>query len=312
MNSQLSAAYSVCGGIARREAKNFYYAFLALPAHKRRALNAIYAFMRQADDISDETGVPAIERKAKLQEWIAAWHRALAGEPTDDPVFLAVGDTVRRFDIAPQRLDELVQGVAMDLDIEVSGATQSLVRYQSFDELYRYCYYVASVVGLVCIRIFGYRDARAELLAERTGIAFQLTNIIRDVREDAQMGRVYLPAEDLQRFGIDIAGMTVAPGGTLAGKDNVTVDPARFKPLLRFEADRAREYYRSAHELLPLISADSRSCLRVLVDIYARLLERISERDFDVLSERVALSGWEKTSILLAGIAKGLLGNARA
>lgn len=299
MNTQLSAAYSVCAGIARREAKNFYYAFLALPAPKRRALCAVYAFMRRADDIADDESVAAAERTRVLSEWMARWERAEEGEATDDPIFLALRDTVHRFQIPPARMAELVQGVAMD--------TEGARSYATFDQLYSYCYYVASVVGLVCIRIFGYRDARAEKLAEETGIAFQLTNIIRDVKEDAEVGRTYLPQEDLQRFGIGDR-LAVNQSGELADGSGKAVDSARWKGLLRFEVDRARGYYASARELLPYISADSRPCLRVLVGIYSRLLERVAEHDYDVLTERVRLSGWEKTGIL----AKGLLGFARA
>ena len=307
MNTQLSAAYAVCASIARREAKNFYYGFLALPPAKRRAFFAVYSFMRRADDICDNEGASYVERKQTLDEWLAQWHRVLAGEATDDPVFLALQDAVKRFEIPEERLDELVQGVSMDLEASLRGEAQG-VAYQTFDELYRYCYYVASVVGLVCIRIFGYRDARAEKLAERTGIAFQLTNIIRDVKEDAQMGRVYLPAEDLVRFGFDARGFRLDPKGEIVSADETALDQTRFKELLQFEAQRAREYYQSARELLPYISADSRPSLRVLVGIYSRLLDRIAERNYDVLSERVRLSGWEKTSIL----AKSLLGLSRA
>lgn len=308
LNTQLSAAYAVCASIARREAKNFYFGFLALPAAKRRAFFAVYSFMRRADDICDDTTVSFEQRKQTLDAWLAQWHCVLRGEATDDPVFLALRDAVTRFEIPAQRLDELVHGVSMDLNASLSGATHAVVAYQTFDELYRYCYYVASVVGLVCIRIFGYRDTRAEKLAERTGIAFQLTNIIRDVKEDAQMGRVYLPAEDLRKFGFDTNGFKVNEAGEMTSAEGRPLDPSRLEELLRFEAERAREYYQSARELLPYISADSRPSLRVLVGIYSRLLDRIAERNYDVLTERVRLSGWEKTSIL----AKSLLGFSRA
>ncbi|MEO8725632.1 MAG: phytoene/squalene synthase family protein [Acidobacteriaceae bacterium] len=305
---QLSAAYAVCASIARREARNFYFGFLALPAAKRRAFFAVYSFMRRADDICDDSAASPEQRKRTLDAWLERWRRALAGEATDDPVFLALRDAVRRFDIPAARLDELVHGVSMDLDASLGGGAQAVVAYRTFEELYRYCYYVASVVGLVCIRIFGYSDARAEKLAERTGIAFQLTNIIRDVKEDARMGRVYIPAEDLKRFGFNAEGFWVNEAGEMTSVGGQPLDLARLKELLRFEAERAREYYESARELLPYISADSRPSLRVLVGIYSRLLDRIAERNYDVLTERVRLSGWEKTSIL----AKGLLGFSRA
>lgn len=301
MNSQLSAAYAVCASIARREAKNFYYGFLALPRAKRNAFYAVYAFMRQADDISDDETIPVAERREKIERFKTRWHETLNGAATDDPVLFALRDAVKRFDIPASRLDELMQGVTMDLD----GGAQLI---ETFDDLYRYCYYVASVVGLVCIRIFGYRDPRAEKLAERTGIAFQLTNIIRDLKEDAERGRSYLPAEDLRAFGFDERGFALNARGELQQANGAAVDAQSLKRLIQSEAQRARTYYQSAHELLPYISADSRRSLRVLVGIYSRLLDRIAERDYDVLTERVSLSGWEKTGIL----AKHLLGIARA
>ena len=301
MNSQLSAAYAACAAIARREAKNFYYGFLALPRAKRNAFYAVYSFMRQADDISDDESISIEQRRELIQQFQTRWRDVLAGGATDDAVFLALRDAVVRFDIPASRLDELVHGVTMDLDGDPH-------RIETFDDLYRYCYYVASVVGLVCIRIFGYRDTRAEKLAERTGVAFQLTNIIRDLKEDAARGRNYLPAEDLRAFGFDERGFTLDAAGDLRQFNGAPIDTAAFKRLMQSETQRARTYYESALELLPYISSDSRPSLRVLVGIYSRLLDRIAERDYDVLSQRISLSGWEKTSIL----AKNLLGLARA
>ncbi len=195
----LDRAYEECRSIAKREAKNFYYAFVALPVERRNAICAIYAFMRQADDLADDESLPREERRAKLDQWLAAWHEAADGAATSDPVFLAVSDATQRFKIPLELLDELVAGVSMDLDHAAAadldhapaGAPDT---YATFADLYRYCYLVASVVGLVCIRIFGYHDPRAEKLAEETGIAFQLTNILRDVKEDAERNRVYLAA----------------------------------------------------------------------------------------------------------------------
>ena len=184
---QLRAAYGVCRHIARSAAKNFYYGFLALPARKRNALSAVYAFMRHADDISDDPSIPVEQRREKLTEWLNALRRVVEGERTDDPVLMALADTQKTFNIPLDLLEKLVQGTAMDLPkAEGSGKSGPAVHYETFDQLYDYCYHVASVVGLVCIRIFGYRDPRAEKLAEETGVAFQLTNIIRDVKEDSQ------------------------------------------------------------------------------------------------------------------------------
>ncbi len=176
----LSSAYKACRKIARREAKNFYYAFIALPRKRRNAICAIYAFMREADDIADDESRSIAERRQHLNAWLDSWHLAAQGGALSSPVFLAVRDAVGKFKIRLELLDELVAGVAMDLEQDTNGAPET---YATFRELYRYCYLVASVVGLVCIRIFGYRDLRAERLAEETGIAFQLTNILRDVAE---------------------------------------------------------------------------------------------------------------------------------
>ena len=201
VTAEVQAAYAACRAIARKKAKNFYYAFVALPASKRDAICAVYAFMRQADDLSDDESLPIADRRVALDAWLGDWHRAQAGAGTSDPVFVALLDAQRSFAIPSQLLDQLVQGTATDLEPRPAA-------YATFADLYRYCYLVASVVGLVCIRIFGYLDPRAEKLAEETGIAFQLTNILRDVREDAQRGRLYLPLEDLDRCGVAANSIT--------------------------------------------------------------------------------------------------------
>src|SRR5271165_2264369 len=250
---QLVMAYSVCKGITRTAAKNFYYAFLVLPRRKREALCAVYAFMRRCDDITDDSALRLQERRQKLDTWLDALHRAQQGEPTDDPILLALTDAQRRYQIPAGLLDELALGTAMDVVDPVlatphssDAATPGLtIQYQTFEDLKLYCYRVASVVGLVCIHVFGYRDPAAEPLAEQCGLAFQLTNIIRDVKEDAAMGRVYLPAEDLAQFGLSAAELLSAP------------DPARFRPLLAMEAGRAREFYKAGDELSAFISEDS-------------------------------------------------------
>ncbi len=197
----LDEAYAACRSIAKREAKNFYYAFVALPEQRRNAICAIYAFMRQADDLADDENLPREERRRRLQKWQSDWHRAAAGEATSDPVFVAVRDATGRFTIPHKLLDELIAGTTMDLEPEAEDSPDT---YATFADLYRYCYLVASVVGLVCIRIFGYSDPAAEKLAEETGIAFQLTNILRDVAEDAERNRVYLPLEDLAAHNISL------------------------------------------------------------------------------------------------------------
>jgi len=281
---QLRAAYSVCRHIARSAAKNFYYGFLVLPSYKRDAICAVYAFMRRADDISDDPAIPVEQRRQKLDALLCAFRHVAEGEKTDDPVLMALADSQKRFHIPLSLLEKLVHGTLMDVE-----QGQAPLQYETFDQLYDYCYHVASVVGLICIRIFGYRDAAAEKLAERTGVAFQLTNIIRDVKEDSQLGRVYLPREDLSRFGVDARALT---NGSAA---------AALRPVLEHEANRAREYYRAADDLLPLIDDDSQPALWTLVEIYRRLLERIAQSNYDVFSQRVQLSTAEKVGVLARG-----------
>ncbi len=293
---QLVMAYSVCKGITRTAAKNFYYAFMVLPRRKREALCAIYAFMRRCDDITDDTTLSFAERRQKLDSWLDGLHFAQQGNPTDDPILLALTDAQRRYTIPAGLLDELAHGTAMDIEeSEAAQAADGLtVRYATFEDLRLYCYRVASVVGLVCIHVFGYRDPAAEALAERCGLAFQLTNIIRDVKEDAAMGRVYFPDEDLAKFGLSAREFIGA------------TDAARFRPLLALEADRAREFYKSGEELLSYISEDSQPALWVLVSIYRRLLEKIAEKQYDVFTARVALTTSEKLRILAKGFLRRL------
>jgi len=288
-------AYSVCKGITRQNAKNFYYGFLVLPRRKREALCAVYAFMRRCDDITDDPKLSPPERRQQLDTWLDALHRAQQGQPTDDAILLALTDAQRRYAIPAGLLDELAHGTAMDVEeteaLQTSGLT---IQYKTFEDLRLYCYRVASVVGLVCIHIFGYRDPAAEPLAERCGLAFQLTNIIRDVKEDASLGRVYLPEEDLTKSGLSVSDVL-----------NST-DPARLRPVLALEADRAREFYASGEELIPYIAEDSQPALWVLINIYRGLLEKIALKQYDVFTAKVALSTWEKLRILGKGFLKRL------
>jgi phytoene synthase len=290
---RLEQAYATCRAIAQREAKNFYYAFVALPEPRRNAICAIYAFMRQADDLADDESLDREERRRRLNAWLADWRGVCHGGDSSDSVFLAVRDAVERFHIPLSLLDELVAGVTMDLDQDTTDAPDT---YATFDDLYRYCYLVASVVGLVCIRIFGYTDPRAEKLAEETGIAFQLTNILRDVAEDAERNRVYLPQEDL-------AAHNVALGALLHRKPNAppTVEE---RALLTDIAQRAEKYYKSAQELLPLIDRESRPALWVLVTIYHGLLARIERAEYDVFSQRASVPKRQKLGILAVGMAR--------
>ncbi len=293
----IEAAYAACRAIAKREAKNFYYAFVALPAHKRDAMCAVYAFMRHADDISDDESKDYATRREELARWTAAWRE---GTDTADPVFIALRDTQQLFNIPDELLEQLIHGTAMDLQPEMvtHAGSDELRTLATFSDLYQYCYYVASVVGLVCIRIFGYSSPAAEQLAEETGIAFQLTNILRDVREDAERGRMYIPIDDLKGCGTSAAELA----RVRTGKDLTSAQRLALAGIAR----RAHAYYQSADRLLPLISADSRPALRVLVRIYSRLLRKIEKQRFDVFTARVQVPTWQKLLILSGGMMRML------
>jgi phytoene synthase len=289
----LDGAYAACRAIAKARAKNFYYAFVALPEPRRNAICAIYAFMRQADDLADDESVPRDERRRRLGDWAAQWRAALQSGDTADPVLLAVRDATERFAIPHSLLDELVAGVAMDLNPAPGDAPDT---YATFADLYAYCYRVASVVGLVCIRIFGYKDRSAEKLAEETGIAFQLTNILRDVAEDAERNRIYLPLGDLKAHGVSVESLLHrAPGAPPTSNE---------RALLADIARRAEGYYRSARLLVPLIDRESRPAMWVLVSIYHRLLKRIRRADYDVFSRRARVPLVQKIGILTVGQAR--------
>ncbi|GIU73285.1 MAG: phytoene desaturase [Bryobacteraceae bacterium] len=273
----LESSYQYCERVARRRARNFYYSFLALPAAKRRAMCALYAFMRECDDLSDGDRASL----DALRQWRAHLDGALAGDTPPHPLWPAFIDTVRRYGIPPECLYGMIEGVASDLEPRP---------FETFDELYRYCYLVASVVGIATIHVFGFADPRAPQLAERCGIAFQLTNILRDVGEDAANGRVYLPREDMARFGVTPAMLSASAVA------------AELQRLLAFEAARARAYYREAEPLVGMVDPDSRHALWALIEIYRRLLGRIEERGYEVLAARVRLSALEKTAIALRAV----------
>jgi phytoene synthase len=287
-------AYAVCRAIAQREAKNFYYAFRVLPEHKRNAMCAVYAFMRRADDIADDEAMPIDERREVMARWVESWRTARRTGFSDDPVFIALNDTQKRFGISDTLLEELVQGTTMDLEPR-PAAEEAVQTFATFEELYRYCYLVASVVGLVCIKIFGYTDPGAEKLAEETGVAFQLTNILRDVKEDAERGRIYLSLDLLHEFGVSIDRVKALADGAAIEMNE--------RAMLRALGLRAEEYYASAQRLLPLIDRDSRAALWVLVAIYHRLLFKITAADGDVFAQRISVSTPGKLAILAQGAA---------
>ncbi len=266
---EVDQSYAYCVRVARTRAKNFYYSFLLLSKPQRRAMCAIYAFMRYCDDLSDDPGA----NRAAIDQWRAELDDALEGRFSAHPVWPAFHHTVRRFGIPHEYFREMIDGVLGDLEPRT---------FETFDQLYQYCYQVASVVGLTILHIFGFDTPTALPLAEKCGVAFQLTNILRDIREDAELGRIYLPAEDLRRFG-------VTPGDLRAGNRNDA-----FLGLMRFEAARARQYYNDSAPLLDLIHPRSRPSLWALIAIYSRLLERIEATNYDVFRKRVRLSTIEK------------------
>jgi len=270
----VAESYAFCRRVARRRAKNFYYSFVLLPREQRNAMCAIYAFMRYCDDLSDEPGA-SLE---SLERWRCALVDALAGKFDAYPAWPAFFDTVQRYRIPHEYFFQVIEGVKSDLQSRQPA---------TFDELYRYCYQVASVVGLSIIHVFGFDSPAALTLAEKCGIAFQLTNILRDIREDAMRGRVYLPTEDLDRF--------VVNGADLANGRRTDA----FMRLMQFQVARARTYYHDSRPLIDLIHKRSRPGLRALITIYSRLLDRIEERRYDVFSRRVALSPAEKCWIVL-------------
>lgn len=277
MSVSLEESYRQCQHIARRTGKNFYYSFLVMPHAKREAMCAVYAFMRRSDDIADGAANPAVASEG-LRQWRATVDAALRGEPPIEPTLPALADTVKRYRIDPRHFHELLDGSEMD---------QHQTRYETFDELYRYCYHVASVVGLIVLPIFGYRDKAALGPAEACGIAFQLTNILRDVKEDAGLGRIYLPREDLTRFGVeetDIMNSRSTP---------------QFLELMKFEATRAREYYAKARPLVEMIEPDSRGTLVAMMAIYGGILDKIERHNYAVFDQRIRLSVAEKLWIVV-------------
>ena len=260
--------------ITRREAKNFYYAFLTLPQERRRAIYVAYAFCRYCDDAVD-TAESVDQKMATLQSLHASLNDAYTGR-TSDPLFLALADVADRHDIPEEYFKQVIHGVESDL---------TKVRYQDFEELRGYCYQVASVVGLICLQIFGYKDDSAREHAIDLGLAMQLTNIARDIQEDLGFGRIYLPQDEIARFGYSEEALE-------AGIVNES-----FINLMRFQAQRARGYFDSGFKLLPYLSPRSRACPAVMGQLYSKVLQRIEEAEFDVFQHRISLSKTEKLRV---------------
>lgn len=276
MTTALATSYACCRQVTRRTASNFYYAFLVLPRPKRRAMCALYAFSRLTDDLGDNPG-PIEQRREALARWRRSLERGLMGD-FDAPIFPALLDTIERYDLPVARLHELIDGVEMDLERS---------EYQTFDELRDYCYKVAATVGLCCIHIWGFRDPAAIEPAVQCGIAFQLTNILRDLKEDAAAGRVYLPQDDLRRFGYSVDDLRRG------------VVDSRFRDLMRFQIERAEGFYRDAASLEPWLAPDGRLVFGAMTSIYRGLLDEIKRAEGDVFRRRIRLTAWRK--LRLAG-----------
>jgi 15-cis-phytoene synthase len=280
-----AAAYRHCQHITRTKARNFFYGIRLLPPAKRGALSAIYAFARRIDDIGDGA-LPAAEKLALLDE-----SRAMAADPAgypDDPTLVGLADAALRFPIPLSAFGELIDGCAAD----VRGTA-----YETFDDLLYYCRCVAGSIGRLSLGVFGTADPRAAApLADALGVALQLTNILRDISEDHADGRVYLPGEDIERFGCGLG----------PGSPSPATDPGRFADLVRFEASRAREWYSTGLGLLPLLDRRSAACTAAMAGIYSRLLDRIAAAPSAAVGGRMSLPGWEKAWVAARSLAGGL------
>jgi 15-cis-phytoene synthase len=272
----LRASYRWARECTQASRSNFYYSLLALPRPLFRDMCALYAFMRVSDDLGDDSRFSILERSASLSQWRLDVDQALDGSDFRHPVLPALADVVGRHRIPRESLFAVIDGVQMDLE----GAG-----FESFEELSDYCYHVAGAVGLCCLHIWGFESSEALELAVDCGRAFQLTNILRDLAEDARMGRCYLPREDLRRFGL-----------TEADLRTTRIDP-RFRELMAFQAARARADFARARRLIPLCHPPGRPILDAMIRTYAALLDAIESQGYDVFSHRVALGHWKKMAI---------------
>ena len=274
MATELDLAYDHCQRIAREQAKNFYYAFRTLPGRKRHAIYATYAFCRHCDDIADDD-LP-LEEKERLFSRERRLLADLGNEMGLGPVHTALRDASQTFGIPLRYFEEVIDGVEMDL---------TWTRFNNFKELRTYAYKVASVVGLICIEVFGYKDEKAKEYAVDLGLAMQLTNILRDIKEDAHRGRIYIPVDEMESFGYSEADLM---GGVVSDA---------FRRLMAFQTARARRYFDSGKNLIPLLSGESRACPATLHKVYSTILDRIESSGFDVFQERIGLRKSEKVLI---------------
>jgi phytoene synthase len=263
----VSESYAYCQALARSAARNFYYSFLPLPRERFRAMCVLYAVFRVSDDLADSDS-PVEERAAALARWRAELLEAASGGAAAHPVLPALADVISRYSIPHARLIEVIEGVEMDL---------RPIEFNTFADLARYCYHVAGAVGLACIQVWGYHDERALGAAVDCGTAFQLTNILRDLREDALRGRVYLPREELARFELTAADLACG-----------AVDD-RFTRMMQFEVERACGFYTRARALFDYLDEPGKPVLEAMLGIYGGLLDQIQRRGYDVFSRRIEL-----------------------
>jgi phytoene synthase len=275
VTTELERAYEYCRRTTRSQAKNFYFAFRTLPGYKRRAIYATYAFCRICDDIADGDR-PDEEKRRLLLETRKLLHQS-PDVRAAHPVFMALRDAADAFKIPEHYFEEVINGVEMDL-----GRT----RFENFQELQVYCHKVASIVGLISIEVFGYEDPRAKQYAIDLGLAMQLTNILRDIHEDSGRGRIYIPLDEISRFGYSEGEL----------QDGVVNDA--FRDLMRFQVKRARRYFDSGRRLIPLLSQRSRACPAVLLAVYSAILDRIESSGYDVFQERIGLSTTKKLMLM--------------
>ena len=272
------AAYGICDEITRLHSKSFYFATGLLPETKRRAIRALYAFCRTSDDIVDQAAEGTAPQA--LAHWVSLVHNRTS--PADNPVLIAWNDTVLSYDISQELVDELLAGIAMDLTV---------TRYDSFDDLWLYCYRVASVVGLISMQIIGYVDEAVDY-AVKLGVALQLTNILRDIGEDANRGRVYIPQQDLQRYGLsaeDIFQRRRTP---------------QFKAMLRFQSARAHALYEAAWPGVGMLNPDSSLAIAAAATIYRGILDSIHSADYDVFTKRAYVPLLRKVGLLASAYAR--------
>lgn len=279
MNLSLAQSYAWCERLARREGRNFYPAFRLLPRPQRQAMCALYAFYRLTDDLADGPGVNG-EKLRAVTNWRNSLHDSLSGT-YHHPVQPALHDTIERYQVPTGYLEAVIEGVTTDL---------TPVSFETFTELYQYCYRVASAVGLACIHIWGFHGDEAKKYAEDAGIAFQLTNILRDIPEDLDRGRVYLPREDLERFGCCSERLRRRPD-----------DPA-FREMMQFQLARARGYYESARRLSGCLDPVGRAVFHVMIRTYSGILDQIERRDYDVFAGRVRVGRWRKLRFTLEAL----------